>query len=579
MTESTYRINQGERSIANLFSASGYGRRFEILPPQRRFKWKEPQVDQLWRDISNAYSQQRDGYFLGTLLVFPLSSDTVSVVDGQQRVTTVSLLLAVLRDHCLTLPEHEERGRRMHDFVARVDHGGIRVGNLVVKLQEPDNGLFISLVGERLSTASASGLPASRLVTALKRLNSHVEKLLGSGIKPASDLLAEFCDYVLDHVLFVVLEVANERKAYILFDTTNTRGLPLSPAESLKARLAAIDRVDGSLSTEWMERWNTAATKLENANLGMDPMDGYLRALLFSRMGYVGKKSLAGISSQLQESGKLSEFVSDIERYCDSYLAVANPTGTKSLDHNLRDLRHLNVQCYSFLTMVHKHSRSQFGEAVDLVLSLQIRNITVANRNPNTYEREWAAWAKAAREGRTTEAFAEMRNRMDSDEQFTRNMQDFTVDRSTTANHMLRRLDAELRGDRGLGPMEVEVEHILPKSVARRLLNNKRLGTNVGKWLKDLGYAVPATEDERIAVGKEIESWQDRLGNQALLNDKNNRLLGDSEFNVKKKCFGKQKLELTKELGRLDKWDIKQIKKRQERLAQIAPGVWKKATT
>ena len=148
------KISEGAISTSGLFSEAN-DLLFAIHPPQRRFKWKNQQIDQLWQDILTAHEANRDSYFLGTLLLVQLDeSRTVSVIDGQQRITTLSILLAVLRDHCNEFPSLSTRADGIQRLISRVDNDGKPVGYLVVTLQDPDNQVYKGLVKEHGSTKS-----------------------------------------------------------------------------------------------------------------------------------------------------------------------------------------------------------------------------------------------------------------------------------------------------------------------------------------------------------------------------------------------------------------------------------------
>ena len=96
------KLSDGSTNTRNLLSDTSL--RFAIRPPQRRYRWTDKEVVQLWDDIKRAHESNRASYFLGTLLLVPLSDDIgLSVIDGQQRITTLSILLAVLRDRCQAL--------------------------------------------------------------------------------------------------------------------------------------------------------------------------------------------------------------------------------------------------------------------------------------------------------------------------------------------------------------------------------------------------------------------------------------------------------------------------------------------
>ena len=523
-----------------------------------------------------AHLEQRESYFLGTLLLEPLSDSCVSVLDGQQRITTLSLLLAVLRDQCKS-QGLDPRAAGIQRLISRVDNDGNPVGSLVVKLQDPDNQTYINLVRNYGSTSIASS-SSELLPKAVQSLTSHVKAHIN--VPDPKACLRALCDYIQDRVKLLPLAVRSEGEGYLVFDTTNTRGLSLSPSEELKARLATVARQDRHLSEDLMQKWKVTATKLESANLSIDAMDDYLHAILCWRDGYTTKRTMHKIASNLVLTDDLKDFVKDfvrdLESYCGSYLAVVTPSAQSSLAEDLRDLRVLNIQSQSFLTMVHKHSHSRFEEAVGLVLSLQIRNITVGPHQANKYQKDWPQWAALARGGKAGRAFDEIRDHMVSDDAFQQQFAQEIVVSPKTVRHILRRLDPISRPGSGVLPMEVDVEHILPKSVIRKLTTGKTLTKNAGQWIEDLGHPKPKTLEEMQELGNTLQPYLNRLGNQALLNNKANRGARDRPFDKKRAFYEKQALELTKALNGHPSWTMAEIKSRQKRLARDAPKVWPK---
>lgn len=568
-------ISEGAMSPSSLF-AQNTGLLFEVRPPQRRFKWKSQHVDQLWEDIVSAYKEERDSYYLGTLLLQRLGKGRVSVIDGQQRIAVLSILLAVLRDQCKKYGE-DYRAGKIQELISRVDDDGEPTGELVVKLQEPDNEVFVRLVkgyGSTTEAASRKGL----LPDAVRGLSSLVANFIN--VPNRVPRLKDLCSYVQHRVKLLALEIRSEEEGYLVFDVTNTRGLQLTRSEALKARLATVARQDKELSEDLIGKWDGTATKLEIAKLPINAMDDYLHVILCWRPGYTTKRSLDRIASSLTDSDELRRFVrcfvEDLDSYCDSYLSVVAPSGKSSLSEDLRDLRSLNLQSHGFLTMVHKHSSSRFEEALSLVLSLQIRNITVGPFQANRYEKDWPKWARLARDGNAEEAFGEIRHHLVSDEDFQRSFEGAVINKTETARHLLRRLDPISHSRSGVQPLDVDVEHIMPKSLVTKLVDDKRLTPNVRQWIQDLGHSIPETSDEKQQLGDEFEPYLFRLGNQTLLNDRENRGAKDLPFSEKRVFYGGQALELTKDLSEYAKWGISEISNRQKELARRAPAVWPK---
>lgn len=571
-------------STRRLFDKTGQ-KLFEIHPPQRRFKWKKKQVVQLWEDILAAHDNNRKSYYLGTLLLVPLDADRVkvSVIDGQQRITTLSILVGVLRDRCKEFSEKssqhkkalEHREKTAQELLSRLDNSGNPV-HWVVKLQYPDNDTYVKLVKETGSTQSYTS-QEGLLAEAAKTLIDSVAEFLETS--DPEDKLQELFDFVIDKVKLLPIEVPSESEGYLIFDTTNTRGLHLSPSEALKARLATIARKDLGISQELIAKWDTAARKLESEGQPIDAMDDYIHAVWSSEHGYTSKRTLEKIASKLDDTPNLlKSFVEDVDSYIDSYIAVVSPRGNPSLNEDLKDLKNLNKQSHAFLMAVHKHNPDRFEEAVDIVLSLQIRNVTIGLEPPRDYEKDWPKWAVSVRKGKLDKAFDEIRSRMQADDQFIERFETRIVKSAATARHLLRRLDPISRPGSGVQPQGVDVEHILPKSVVSKLVNLKKLTKNTSQWIDDLGYEQPESEQEKEALGNELNKYLNMLGNQALFDNKANRGVKDRPFSEKKeKFYSEQKLELTKTLYEKEDWSVGQIKARQKEMAKAAPHIWRKS--
>ena len=591
-------IARNAEDLKALFS-EGTGLLFQIHPPQRRFKWKTGHVKQLWDDIRTAHTtpnaKARDSYyFLGTLLLAGKADGeherTVSVIDGQQRITTLSLLLAVLRDLCIEYSDEGQdndgemrfRAHKLQDLISRVGSDGKPLDPLVVTLQEPDNETYLELVRDFRSTApwpAQAGLLASALTTLKSGVIEHIDESHNR-----KESLCRLCDYVQERITLLPIEVRDEVEGYLVFDTTNTRGRHLSPSESLKARLAVTAAKDRNLSGEFIKQWNAVETKLENAKQPIDAMVDYVHAIWTSEHGYTTKQTLDKTVASSLTAGtgtdqlkKIRSFINDLKAYCDSYLAVVAPEGEDGIHLDLKDLNDLKVQqAISFLTMVHKHSRGRFEEAVSLVLTFQVRNITIGGQGPNAYQEHWPEWAKDARHEHPEKAFAEIRGRIVDDKSFRRAFEHKTV-APRTARPLLRKLDGEIKPVAGVKHSSVHVEHIVPRSVVSTLLKQRsRTRKNVQRWIEDLGEHIPSATDEKRKLGKRLETLVNMLGNQALLYHKANGIATDAPFIEKRELYRCQASELTKSLVENSVWGPKEIIARQKMLAERAPRIWRK---
>ena len=74
------------------------GKPYVVPNFQRNFSWKNEQVEQFWDDLFNALKNTEDSYFLGSIVINDSDKSSYSLIDGKQRITTISILLCALRD-------------------------------------------------------------------------------------------------------------------------------------------------------------------------------------------------------------------------------------------------------------------------------------------------------------------------------------------------------------------------------------------------------------------------------------------------------------------------------------------------
>jgi len=376
------------------------------------------------------------------------------------------------------------------------------------------------------------------------------------------------------------LSVDDEAQAYQIFDTTNTRGLRLTPSEAFKARLAVAIGRDQTLRALFIKNWDHAALKMENAGLGLNEMDGYLLALWSARFAYTTKASLANeLQTQLDgDTVTTNEIVDDIGDYADSYLAVLRPTGSNLNAADLRDIERMKfTQAHGFLTMVHKHNSGQFRRAVCLALALHVRNVTVGVRQANAFQNDWPYWSKIVREGNSDLAFEGISSKFASDADFKRNfMQKPEWNDMDAVRHILRRLEMVMNPKNvTLLSEDAQIEHVLPKSVAKRLNDEKNITSTQKKWLGDLEFDIPKTSVERLASGKKIHRFTHNIGNLALLHKGPNMQTGDKPLGEKRSGLKLQTdVHLTTWIGEKTKWRKQEIDERRKVLADLAVQTW-----
>lgn len=227
------RIEGHARTVRDVLS----GKRYAIDYYQREYRWHRKQVAELLEDLSEQFLDsyedtherhmvaQYGHYFLGSIILSQRDSN-VFIVDGQQRLTTLSLLLILLH-----LRQGDRADRVKLEELIYAEKYGTRTFNIAVPERSAAmEGLF---KGESPGTADAS--------ESVKNIVARFDDLLDLFDETEIDdnALPFFCDWLIDNVHMVEITAATDEDAYTIFETMNDRGLSLSPLDMLKGYLLA----------------------------------------------------------------------------------------------------------------------------------------------------------------------------------------------------------------------------------------------------------------------------------------------------------------------------------------------------
>ena len=251
------RIEAAHKKISEVFSKD-YA--FSIPAYQRPYAWEATQVEELLADLIEAMGPQSksDGfYFLGSIvLVKTHGNPEARVVDGQQRLTTLTILFSVIRD----LTEDVERQASREKYVKQLanDDEGIPE-TLRLQLCQKDQTLFEKSVQTRGATNSLPAIdglagPKARIVENTATIRAGLEAM---GEKGRSALL----QFLLQNCYLVVVEVPTRTVARRIFTVLNARGMDLSATDILKADL--LERAGEAKEDALSQRWEDVEIALE----------------------------------------------------------------------------------------------------------------------------------------------------------------------------------------------------------------------------------------------------------------------------------------------------------------------------
>lgn len=286
-----------DKLIREIFEGSY---QFEVPDYQRPYAWTTEQAEELFDDLISAMKESRASgvssqYFLGSIVIIKEDKKPESrVVDGQQRLTTLTILLAALR-HIWQEVGYDKGIKSVTPFL--YEEGDEMLGKATgyrLTAREEDVDFFRSNIQEpggiALLIASTDKLEDSRL-----RYRENATLLLGKAkALPPADLIALW-QFLANDCSLVVISTPDLEAAYRIFSVLNNRGLDLAPIDIVKAEVLGLIRTTAgeAKSRDYAKTWS----QIEK-NLGREDFGNLLAHL---RTVYAKQKAKATLLKELQE--------------------------------------------------------------------------------------------------------------------------------------------------------------------------------------------------------------------------------------------------------------------------------------
>ena len=244
---------------------------YKIPPYQREYSWQKAEWEDLFQDLVEA-----DGaHFLGTIITLNQTDDAAAksvleLIDGQQRMTTLTLLLAaiysLLKQHEVELDDDDRTdvtnlGRQL----VRKQDGEPRVIPQTQGHNRDDYMTVLAEAGIRVAAARKPYFSARRIAKCYQYFRSSILKLAEAEDIRDVDAAMRMLSAVKQAVI-VKIEVASHADAFVLFESLNNRGMPLTPVDLIKNHLLAESERKGVMRVEEaFGRWNEMLGNLGDA--------------------------------------------------------------------------------------------------------------------------------------------------------------------------------------------------------------------------------------------------------------------------------------------------------------------------
>lgn len=535
--------------------------RLAVPAYQRPYTWELEHVKELFKDIIDAKRKGSEQYFLGTVVLTNKDGSLKSIIDGQQRIVTTSILISAVRNYFSEKNDVARAGKLTEDYISNADLRTMNPSPRVLILPE-DQSFYNEYVVDvpHIGVRAPKNLSDTqrRLFYAIKEARTTIDSFTRLSKDPDNDLF-DIIDFIEKKVVLVYLDVGNESNAYVIFEVLNDRGLDLTVADLLKNYVFSMAGKESLASCQ--SKWKDMTTLISNAN-GEGDIKTFIRHDWISRNGLVREKNLYDeIKKNVKDEKTVSIYVDNLLNSANIYSSLSNSTADMWSEYsedvrkgialfsiaNITQVRPLLISVFS------KFSKKEINKAIPMLASWSVRFLICGAGGSGVLEDNYAQKAKDVFDGKikTARDLCESFDIVPTDVQFEKDFSSSKVSKVPLARWYLSELEMEktknLEKITNPDTLQVNLEHVLPQN-------------------PDLSWSIP----QKIAT-----KYVNMIGNLALMDAKSNSIIGNSSFSQKKPHFLSSSFELTKEIGNKEKWGVEEIEERQKELAKLAVKRWK----
>lgn len=548
----------------------GNGLTYRIPRFQRDYSWTNAEWEDLWLDIQGAIKAGGEpAHYMGYLVLQSDNDKAFDVIDGQQRMTTLSLIvLAVLKNlqQLIDSRVDQDRNRQRLNQIRQTYIGYLDPVTLVPRSKmtlNRNNDHYYQTYLVPLGHLPQRGFRASK--HGMRKAFEWFEKQIHDHVQSASDkgrALAEFVEGMSDKLFFTVITVTDELNAYKVFETLNARGVRLSATDLLKNYLFSVLHKEGQHEHEMKameDRWEAMVGRL-----GSESFPDFLRVHWNSRRPFVRQTELfKTIRNQISSRDAAFALIRDMEQDLDAYLALSHPVASHwpdALKQSAATLRLFSVRQPLPLLLAARRflNDTDFAALLRACVVISMRYNVIANLQTGQQERVYNSVAAKISSGQLvglTAVLAGLKPVYLHDDAFKSSFTDKSIRTTQTRNKRIVRyivcaVEKHLSGmDCDFESDAFNLEHVLPENPAD-------------------GWNGFSDED--------VEAMTFRLGNLSLMKTSENKDLGNKPYSEKRLTYAVSAFAITRKIAEdYTDWTPERIAARQRWMANQATALWR----
>lgn len=579
-TEYAEKIEAKHIYIKNLFDNDYL---FRIPEFQRPFSWEEENIEKLFDDIKTSMETDLEKYgnlddfepyFLGSIIQLYPGKDykNYSLIDGQQRMISLTILMAVIRD----LIDDQEYQEDLQDSIyqkASKAKGHPESVRVTIRTREMDffrknvlekGGTLESLAIDKTDFNNLS-LPKQRIATAIKTFRGSFDN---GNNEIDQEFLQNYTEYLLQKVMMVVITTRSLESAFRLFNVVNARGMPLTNADLLKS--FNLGKINSNKLEEYTKIWEDIEEDIGIEKLEM--LISFIRAIKLKKKAnktiydefeknifindpdFIGEKFILYLKNvkEIYQKRILESSISDLDNESHYY----------NLMSIMRDFLPFNDWMTALIRFDEKFNDDYLFE---FLKNLE-RKIFI----------DWIIGLSFTE--RLTQIFRIIKLIEDKD------------DPESIINDPLFHEEIKLNRDKFKNSLDLENfyskgSYKIAKYVLLRINIEEYENLNIKKSYSGnitVEHILPRTPNEKWKTKfheKARQEWTNKLGNLTLLNGAKNSSASNRPFKEKLDTYFKKKsdFEITNELEKVSDWNKIELKRRHNKLKSNAVSIWIKS--
>ncbi len=515
---------------------------------QRVYSWEKEQCKQLWDDIvKTGGNDQMNGHFIGSILYvlddITHSDNTLLIIDGQQRLTTITLLLTALRDHW-----SDKRKEIEDDYLINSDKDGDKKFRLI--LSESDKDTLLSLIDKDKRKPSK---PSSKIVENFKLFEEWVSNTnkLETIFKGLEKLM----------IVYIALK-KGKYDPQLIFESMNSKGMELSQTDLIGNYIVMETEVEKQESF-YNKYWRAMEEDFKQDETLFNQFVRHYLTIKTREIPNINKVYVALKDYRQKEGIGIENLLKDLQKYCGYFCQIVfKKEDDKDLNKALGFLVDLEMDViYPLLLELYSDysdgvlSKADFIPIIALIESYICRR-AVCGLGTNGLNKIFASFTKKIDKDQYLESIKAHfvclieKQRFPNNDEFKNLFITIDFYHFKKNRYFFERLESD--AEEPVNTKECTIEHIMPQTLTE-------------EWKKDLGENFQEIHNKYLHT----------IGNLTLTGY--NEDYSNNSFQKKRdmeKGFKQSPLRLNQSLKDLESFGEKEIEKRANDLADFALKIW-----